>query len=235
LIVKRYQLGILLLAGLTGGIFYAWARISAELPSRTPDLSPPLVEAVPSAEPGVSTGQHHLATERMIVNSAKANGTSAPDFEAPANDGKTYRLSEMIKNGPAVLIFIKNDCPCSRSADVFLQRLHTAGRGWVPFYGVIDGGVPVAEKWAEESNTVFPILADPEKKIIQTYGAESSAYVAFIGPDGEIEKLWAGYSETMLKELGEKMARWVKPGLETFDVSDAPAELYSGCPYSTGP
>jgi peroxiredoxin len=227
LIVKKCQIGVLLTAGLAVGIFYAWTRISAEFP--TP--APALIAEAPAPEPDPTLSQHHLATDRMIANSARAAGTTAADFEAPANDGKTYRLSEMVKDGPAILIFIKDGCPCSRTADPFLQRLHTAGRGWVPFYGVIDGGVAVAEKWAEETHTVFPILADPELKIIHTYGAENSAYVAFIGPGGEIEKLWAGYSETMLKELAERMKPWVKPGLEPFDVSDAPFELYAGCPY----
>jgi hypothetical protein len=55
--------------------------------------------------------------------------------------------------------------------------------------------------------------------------------VAFISPGGKIEKLWAGYSEPMLKELAARMAPWVKPGMEPFDVSDAPAELYAGCSY----
>ena len=89
----------------------------------------------------------------------------------------------------------------------------------------------VAERWAEQTNTVFPVLADPEMKIIHAYGTENSAYVAFVGQGGRIEKLWAGYSETMLRELADRMARWVKPGMEPFDVSDAPVELYAGCPY----
>jgi peroxiredoxin len=230
--VKSYQIGVLLIAALGLGSFYAWTRLTAEIPE--PVRTPLAVEKAPEieTEPVVGTPEkHHLATERMIAASQRAAGTTAPDFEAPANDGKTYRLSEMVEKGPAVLIFIKDGCPCSRSADQFLQRLHTAGRGWVPFYGVIDGSEAVAERWAEETQSVFPILADPSLKIIHTYGAESSAYVAFIGPGGEIDKLWAGYSESMLKELAERMKPWVKPGLEPFNVADAPVELYSGCPY----
>jgi hypothetical protein len=101
----------------------------------------------------------------------------------------------------------------------------------VSLFGVIDGGVMVASRWVEQTQTIFPILADPNLDIIHKFGAESSAYVAFIGPGGKIEKLWAGYSESMLKELADRMAPWVKPGMTPFDVSDAPAELYAGCPY----
>jgi peroxiredoxin len=222
--VKKYQIGAVLIAVLAVGTFYAWTRLAAEL-SAVESAAP---ESVGPFEP---TTIRHTATDAMILASDRAAGIAAPNFEATATDGKTYRLAEMVKDGPAVLLFIKNGCPCSRAADPFLQRLHTAGRGWVPFYGVIDGGVEVAEGWAEQNHTVFPILADPEMKIIRAYHIESSAYVAFIGQGGRIEKLWAGYSEEMLRELGDRMARWVKPGMEPFDVSDAPGELYAGCPF----
>jgi peroxiredoxin len=219
-IVKKFQTGVILTAVLAVGTLYAWTRLASEFPAAP--------ESVGESSP---TSRSHLASPTMIEVSSRASGSKAPDFKASANDGQTYRLSEIVKAGPAVLIFIKEDCPCSRAAEPFFQRIHAAGRGWVPFYGVIDGGVEVAQRWADQSHSVFPILADPELKIIHAYKAESSAYVAFVGPEGQIEKLWAGYSESMLRELADRMARWVKPGMEPFDVSDAPAELYSGCPY----
>lgn len=32
-------------------------------------------------------------------------GSTAPRFEAPASDGKTYTLTELLKRGPVALIF----------------------------------------------------------------------------------------------------------------------------------
>jgi peroxiredoxin Q/BCP len=32
-------------------------------------------------------------------------GAAAPDFRAPASDGRAYRLSELLAAGPVVLIF----------------------------------------------------------------------------------------------------------------------------------
>ncbi len=223
--MKKYQIGALFSAILAVVILYAGSRLSSEFWSSTQ------VEEASQDESEPITPQPHLATDRMIEGSNKASGTSAPDFLARGDDGKLYRLSEIVAHRPAVLVFIKDGCPCSRSADQFFRRIHAAGRGWVPFFGVIDGGVMVADRWAEQTQTVFPVLADPDLSIIHKYGAESSAYVAFISPGGKIEKLWAGYSEPMLKELAARMAPWVKPGMEPFDVSDAPAELYAGCPY----
>ena len=221
--VSWFPYAVVLLSTLCVGILYAWVRLHAE-------VAP---EAVAQEVNGVLPPpmQKHLASERMILASNKAAGTSAPRFEAVANDGQTYRLPDIVQDHPAVLIFIKDGCPCSQAADGYLRRIHAAGRGWVPFYGVIDGNAEVAERWADANHTVFPILADPERKIIQAYGAENSAYVAFVAPGGQIDKLWAGFSESMLKELAERMKPWVKPGLEPFDVADAPAELYAGCAY----
>ena len=217
-------LGIVLALAASTGLIYGRVRLGPEF-SAAGEERAGLVGAPDPAE------RRHLASPEMISAGDRAAGSPAPDFGATGSDGGTYRLSEVAKDGPAVLVFIKDGCPCSRAADPFLGRMQAAGRGWVPFFGVIDGDLGVAGRWAGRMNTAFPILADPEMKIIRAYGAENSAYVAFVGRGGRIEKLWAGYSAAMLRELGERMRPWVRPGMEPFDVSDAPADLYAGCPY----
>ncbi len=32
-------------------------------------------------------------------------GTPAPDFSADASDGRTYRLHQLLENGPVLLVF----------------------------------------------------------------------------------------------------------------------------------
>jgi peroxiredoxin len=34
-----------------------------------------------------------------------AIGATAPDFTAPASDGKTYSLGQLLERGPVVLVF----------------------------------------------------------------------------------------------------------------------------------
>ncbi len=60
-------------------------------------------------------------------------GATAPTFRAPGSDGETYVLGDLLKDGPLVLVFIKDGCPCSKSAEPFFRRLHASGRGWVRF------------------------------------------------------------------------------------------------------
>lgn len=41
-----------------------------------------------------------------------AAGTPAPDFTAPASDGRTYRLAELLREGRVLLVFYPgNDTP----------------------------------------------------------------------------------------------------------------------------
>jgi peroxiredoxin len=222
--VKEFPNALVLSAVLAVGTIYAWVRIA-------PELSPSEMIQQNSLDDSDQILQTHLDSLAMISAGDQATGRPAPEFVASASDGKIYRLSEIVRDRPAVLVFIKDGCPCSRAADPFFRRLQTAGCGFMPFFGVIDGRPIVAARWTDQTGTAFPILADPELKIIHAYGAESSAYVAFVGKGGRIEKLWAGYSESMLNELGERMQPWVKPGMGPYDVSDAPRELYSGCSY----
>jgi len=212
--------------GVTIGVVLAGAYTAVSLAPEV--FAPPAPVVIIS---GSTDEEKHRATPEQIEAGNQSSGTPAPDFTAPASDGATYRLSEIVQERPAVLIFIRSDCPCSRSADPFFQRLQAAGRGWVPFFGVIDGDVAAARRWVDQTGAVFPILADPERRIVRDYHVENSAYVAFIRPGGRIEQLWAGYSGPMLRELAGRMAPWVKPGLDPLDVADAPSELYTGCPY----
>ena len=219
--MKSFWIGVVMVIASTLAAAYMAVNLAPEIFS--PETGKVDIADDPEAK--------HLATSGQIEEGNRSSGSSAPDFLASASDGNSYRLSEIVKDSPAVLVFIKDGCPCSRSADPFFQRIQAAGRGWVPFFGVIDGDLSIARKWIDQTGAVFPILADPDLKIVHAFGVENSAYVALVNPGGRIEKLWPGYSQTMLKELAQLMSRWVKPGMEPFDVSDAPTDLYTGCPY----
>lgn len=201
-----------------GGTFFWFCPDTKPIASETADI--------------VSGRKSHRATAEMITSAGRSAGQTAFPFKAKASNGETYSLGEFNAKWPVVLIFIKNGCPCSKSAERYFQQLHAAGGGRVPFFGVIDGDETVARRWADVNGTPFPVLADPDLTIIRAYGAESSAYVALISPGGRLERLWAGYSVGMLRELTGEMKRlsgWdVKP-IEA--IADAPDDLYSGCPF----
>ena len=86
-------------------------------------------------------------------------------------------------------------------------------------------------RWAADNGTPFPVLADPDKTIIRAYGAESSAYVALVAPGGKVERLWAGYSAGMFREVTDAKARLSGRHVEPIEADEAPDDLYSGCPF----
>jgi peroxiredoxin len=217
----RLMLTALVVGSIALGITYAGARFRAEI---GPVLEPEPTIIISSA------GSHKVTPEMLATTTAMAKQV-APAFRAEGSDGKTYALAEMANDGPMALLFIKDGCPCSVAAGPFYNRLHEAYGSRVRFFGVIDEDVGVARRWARAQRVAFPILGDPELKIVHEYKAENSAYFAIISPGGRIGRYWPGYSAEMLKEANAHLAGLAGVEAKPVDVTDAPAEMYSGCPY----
>lgn len=188
----------------------------------------------PAPEPGpapiVETPSHRVTPE-MLESSTRLAETQVPDLRADASDGASYELRALSASSPLVLVFIKGGCPCSMSAQPFFNELHAAyGRG-ARFLGVIHGDLELARGWSREQRVPFPILADPEMQIIRAFRAENSAYVALISARGRVEGLWPGFSSGMLRELGARLALLTGAEERPLDVSAAPEDMYTGCPF----
>ncbi|MDB5350928.1 MAG: resA 17 [Planctomycetota bacterium] len=215
---------LVLLLAIGGFGTYAWTRYQAVgVPGRP---HPEVVVSVAVQEP-----EKHKVTPAMLVAAEARAKRPAPPFEMIASDGTACDLAKMAKDGPIVLVFIKDGCPCSVSAEAYFNQLHAAYRGRIRFVGVIDGDRKLARKWGALNGVPFPILPDPKLTLMQSYGATNSAYVALIDRDGQIEEFWPGYSASMLHDLNAKMAKLAGLDPETVETPDAPEDLYSGCPF----
>lgn len=180
----------------------------------------------------IESEETHKVTPEMLAATEKASQTTAPEFLADATDGKTYDLAGLTGNGPVVLAFIKEGCPCSVAAQPYFNRLFEAYGAKVPFFGVIDAPVDRAEKWGRVNQAAFPILCDVDLAIIHDYKAESSAYLAIVSRGGTIEKLWPGYSVAMLEEASARLAKLAEMDVRPIDTTDAPSdEMLTGCPF----
>lgn len=206
------------IAGLGAGVF-VHARSRAMRAARS--LSGPTV-----VEP-----EKHKVTAEMLRGAEARETLLAPMFRARASDDATHELAEGLKRGPVVLVFIKDGCPCSVSAEGYFNSLHAAYDGRVRFFGVIDGDRDAARAWAARNGVPFPILIDPDCALVRDFRAENSAYVALIDRSGRIDSFWPGYSTAMLEALNARIA--VLAGLPEapIDTTGAPEELYSGCPF----
>ncbi len=219
----RALLLVALLASLGFGA-YGWTRFQAAHVLR--EHRSGSVALVVSPEP-----EKHKVTPAMLVAAEAKAKRPAPPFQITAGDGTSCDLNEMIKAGPVVLVFIKDGCPCSVSAEAYFNQLHAAYRGKIQFVGVIDGDSQIARKWGAIHGVPFPIVPDPKLELTQSYGATNSAYVALIDLAGTIEEFWPGYSASMLRDLNRKMSKLANLDEETIETPDAPEDLYSGCPF----
>ena len=200
------------------GLIYAWSRFGEE-------QGPSSVASVIIEGPA-----KHLVTRKMAEASRGMCGRKAPEFARDASDGKTYALEELTRRGPVILTFIKDGCPCSEAAQPFFNEVRAAYPG-ATILGVIDVGSVAARRWAARCRVSYPLLLDPGLDLVRAYGVENSAYVILVDPTGRIAAHWPGYSASMLQELGEMLARLSGSEEKPIDLTDAPDELYTGCPY----
>jgi peroxiredoxin len=205
-----------------GGIVVATRIVE---PSRSTSTPPPPVAVV------VTTEEKHRVTPEMEQASEAAAGRTVPDVTLPSSDGATRSLRDLAAGGaPIVLVFIKDGCPCSESAQPYYNRLFAAYGSKATFLGVIDRDPEGARAWGSKFRASFPIVADPDLSLMRALRATNSAYFVLIHHNA-VSRMWPGYSVGMLEEAGADLARATGRTLQPIDTSDAPENPYSGCPY----
>jgi peroxiredoxin len=173
----------------------------------------------------------HPVTESMTAAAGTMAGRRVTALQADGSDGRPHSPATEATNRPAVLIFIQDSCPCSEAAEPYFHRLHAAYGDCVAFFGVVDADLETARDWSARHQTPYPVLADPDRRIIAACEAERSAYVMLVTPGGTIESLWPGYSAGMLQELGTRLARLSGANEEPISTEGAPTEMASGCSF----
>jgi peroxiredoxin Q/BCP len=107
-------------------------------------------------------------------------GDTAPDFEAPLDDGSVFRLSEALAIGPLVLYFYPRDftAGCTREAqdfrDVYPDIFELGA--WV--IGVSTDHADSHRRFREACRLPFPLATDTGGSIRDAYGVHRR----FLGP-----------------------------------------------------
>lgn len=101
-----------------------------------------------------------------------AEGQKAPLFEGTDQNGKKVSLAELKGKKVVLYFYPKDDTPgCTAEAcnlrDNYSELI---GKGF-SVIGVSPDNEKSHAKFAEKYNLPFPLLADPEKKILESYGA----------------------------------------------------------------
>ncbi len=98
-------------------------------------------------------------------------GDAAPPFEGPDQHGHTVRLSDFRGKRLVLYFYPKDNTPGCTAEAVNLKEHHEqlAGEG-LAVVGVSPDSVESHRRFAEKYGLPFPLIADPEKKILQAYG-----------------------------------------------------------------
>jgi peroxiredoxin Q/BCP len=133
-----------------------------------------------------------------------AEGKPAPAFTLADADGKRISLGDFAGKNVILYFYPKDDTPgCTKEACGFRDGWKEIQKLDAVVIGVSADGGESHRKFAAKYKLPFPLLSDPDRKVMQKYGAygEKMLYgkktvgvirsTVWIGPDGKVRKHWA--------------------------------------------
>lgn len=96
----------------------------------------------------------------------------APDFTLPDQNGDNHTLSDYRGKWVVVYFYPKDDTPgCTKQACSFRDGREELERNNLTVLGISGDSVSQHKKFADKHNLNFTILSDPDKKVIEAFGA----------------------------------------------------------------
>lgn len=120
------------------------------------------------------------------------SGAQAPDFEAPTSQGRTLKLSTL--RGKSVILYFYPKAftsGCAMETRTFGQLYPKLSAKGVEVVGVSVDDAEKQTAFAVDCHADFPLVADHDKKIAQSYGVLGTFGVAkrvtfYIDPSGKV-------------------------------------------------
>jgi peroxiredoxin Q/BCP len=132
-------------------------------------------------------------------------GAKAPAFSLPNQAGKTISLNDFAGERFLIYFYPADDTPgCTKEACQFNDGLSAFRKLGVKVVGVSPDGAEKHVAFRQKYGLSFDLLSDPEKKVMEKYGAfgEKMMYgkkvigvirsTFVIGPTGKVEHVWYG-------------------------------------------
>ena len=133
--------------------------------------------------------------------------------------------------GPALVVLLKDGCPCTRECRAELNLLAHVSRGKVRFLGLLDAGAGSAKALAKEAELEFSVLPDPKRTAIGRLSGTEALDFRLLGAGGKVIGRWNGLSRTnvalIARAIGKASGQPVKIDLSPFTVLTK-----YGCAYS---
>ena len=135
---------------------------------------------------------------------AIVEGRKAPSFTLEDGAGTRISLEDFKGKNVVVYFYPKDDTPgCTKEACGFRDLWKELQRAGVVVLGVSADGAESHTKFTTKYKLPFPLLSDPDRKLMQAWGAYGDKMMygkktkgvirstVWIGPDGVVRKHWA--------------------------------------------
>ena len=138
---------------------------------------------------------------------AVEQGDRAPDFSLAGTDGETYRLSDALERGPALLVFFKTTCPTCHLTFPYINRLFERyPDGW-SVWAVAQDPPAASRAYEAEHGLTYPVLPDVDGYAVsKLYDPPATPTLYLIDRDGTVALRSHGFSKTDLNALSEALA-----------------------------
>ncbi|HET9765785.1 MAG TPA: thioredoxin-dependent thiol peroxidase [Thermoanaerobaculia bacterium] len=130
-------------------------------------------------------------------------GKPAPDFELQTDRGEALRLSSLLGKPVVLYFYPKDDTPgCTVEACAFRDRRPELAARGAQVLGVSPDGVQSHAAFRDKYALDFPLLADADHQVAETYGAWGEKFnygkklmgirrsTFLIDGDGVVRKVW---------------------------------------------
>jgi peroxiredoxin Q/BCP len=131
-------------------------------------------------------------------------GRKAPDFTLTDAAGKRVSLSDFAGKDVIVYFYPKDDTPgCTKEACGFRDLWRDLLKTGAVVLGISADDAESHRKFADKYKLPFPLLSDPDRKVMEAWGAYGEKMMygkktkgvirssVWIGPDGTVRKHWA--------------------------------------------
>lgn len=131
-------------------------------------------------------------------------GKPAPAFSLEDASGRRVSLADFAGKNVVLYFYPKDDTPgCTKEACGFRDGWREIQRADAVVLGVSADGAESHRKFSAKYKLPFPLLSDPDRKVMQKYGAYGPKMMygkktvgvirstVWIGPDGKVKKHWA--------------------------------------------
>lgn len=107
----------------------------------------------------------------MANQSMPSAGEAAPDFQGKTQNGEIVRLSDYRGQKVALYFYPEDDTPgCTKQACNLRDGIGRLKKAGIAVIGVSKDDVNSHRDFADKYDLPFPLVADPEKKILDKYG-----------------------------------------------------------------